>query len=68
MSFEAIQQEVATWPEEQIRKLRAYLFALDCEKAGEPVSQLTSKLDDPSRKWYTIEEAEKRLGLDTERE
>ena len=68
MSFEAIQREVATWPEEQIRKLRAYLFALDCEKAGEPVSQLTSKLDDPGRKWYTIEEAEKRLGLDSERE
>ena len=68
MSFEAIQQEVATWPEEQTMKLRAYLFALDCEKAGEPVSQLTAKLDDPGRKWYSIEEAEKRLGLDAEQD
>jgi hypothetical protein len=66
MSIEAIQQEVATWPDAQIRKLRAYLFALDCERSGEPVSLATRKLDDPNRRWYSIEEAEKMLGLDTE--
>lgn len=64
MSFEAIQQEVASWPDEQLKKLRAYLYVLDRERAGEPVSGLAAKLQNPNQKWYSIEEAEKMLGLD----
>jgi hypothetical protein len=66
MSLDDIKQEVATWPEEQIRKLRAYLYVLHCERAGEPVIKSLSKLDDPNRRWFTIEEAEKIWSCDQE--
>jgi hypothetical protein len=67
MSLEAIQQEVATWPKPQVRKLQAYLVSLQREADEETMQRLTAKIDDndPSH-WVSLEDMAKRLGLDQE--
>lgn len=62
MSLEAIQQEVANWPDEQLNKLRAFLHMLSLKRSGE-FDRLTAKLDDPNTKWVSLEDAEKILGI-----
>jgi hypothetical protein len=66
MTLEALQSEIASLPDDQVSKLRAFLFALSRRRSGDPISKLTAKLDDPKQKWVSLEEAEKRLGLDRE--
>jgi hypothetical protein len=65
MSLEAIQQEVATWPKPQVRKLQAYLVSLQREDDEETMQRLTAKIDDndPSH-WVALEDMAKRLGLE----
>ena len=65
MSLEALQKEVATWPEPQIRKLQAYLVSLQRQRDKAAMERLAAKIDDndPSH-WVSLEDAEKRLGLD----
>ncbi len=67
MSIEAIQQEVATWPEEQLSKLRAYLYVLSLKRAG-GIDSVTAKLDDPNCKWVSLEDAEKLWGVEADDE
>ena len=67
MSFEAIQQEVVTWPDEQLSKLRAYLHMLSLKRSGE-LDRLTAKLDDPNTKWVSLEDAEKIWGVEADEE
>lgn len=64
MSFEAIQKEVAQWPDAQVRQFQAYLVTLRHQRDSKAMDELSAKLDDtdPSR-WVSLEEAEKRLGL-----
>ncbi len=64
MSFEALQQEVTSWPESQVRQLQAFLVTLRHQRDAASMQKLASKLDDtdPSR-WISLEEVEKRLGL-----
>lgn len=64
MSFEALQKEVATWPDAQVRQFQAYLVSLRHQRDQEAMTKLSSKLDDTdSSRWTSLEEAEKRLGL-----
>jgi hypothetical protein len=67
MSFEAIQQEVVTWPDEQLSKLRAYLYTLSLRRSGE-IDRMTAKLDDPNTKWVSVEDAEKIWGVEADEE
>ena len=64
MSFEALQQEVTSWPESQVRQLQAFLVTLRHQRDAASMQKLASKLDDtdPSR-WISLEEVEQRLGL-----
>jgi len=64
MTFEAIQNEVSSWPDEQVRKFQAFLVSLRHQRDPEAIKKLTAKLDDPDpSRWVTLEEAERRLGL-----
>jgi hypothetical protein len=64
MSLEALQNEVATWPEPQIQKLQAYLVSLRRQRSKEAMQRLAEKIDDkdPSH-WISLEEMEKHLSL-----
>jgi hypothetical protein len=64
MSFEALQKEVATWPDAQLRQFQAYLVSLRHQRDEETMSKLSAKLDDrDSSRWISLEDAEKRLDL-----
>ena len=64
MSFEALQKEVATWPDVQLRQFQAYLVSLRHQRDEETMSKLSAKLDDrDSSRWISLEDAEKRLDL-----
>lgn len=66
MSFETLTQEVSGWPEREIRKLQAYLVALNHQRTPGAMERLAAKLDDPdASRWVSLEEAAKRLGLES---
>lgn len=68
MSFEALTQEVASWPEDQVRRFQAFLVTLRHQREKGTLEKWTAKLDDqdPSR-WISLEDAEEQLGLSSER-
>ena len=63
MSLEAIQNEVAAWPEEMVRRLQGYLVALNHQRTG-TLQRLSAKIDDhdPAH-WFTLDQTEAILGL-----
>ena len=63
MSLEAIQTEVAAWPEEKIRRLQGYLVAPKHQRDG-TLQRLSAKIDDHDPKhWFTLDQTEAILGL-----
>ncbi len=56
---------VTAWPEEQLSRLRAYLYMLSLKRNG-GIDGVTAKLDDPNRKWVSLEDAEKTWGVETD--
>ena len=63
ISFETIQNEVAQWPEENVRRLQGFLVAMTHQRDGR-LQSFARKLDDTSPgKWVSLEDAEVQLGL-----
>ena len=64
MSFETLTHEVATWPDDQVRRFQAFLVTLRHQREQGTLEKLAAKLDDPDpSRWDSLEEAERRLGL-----
>ena len=64
MTFEAIEQEIATWDEAQLTRLVHRAVEIRSVNNPERAARLARLIDDktPGR-WLTLEEAEKRLGI-----
>jgi hypothetical protein len=61
--LEVIQQEVAQWPPETVRRLQGYLVSLNHQREGQR-DRFAAKLDDPKAdRWVSLEEAEAQLGI-----
>jgi len=66
MSIEAVQTEIAAWPQEMVRRLQGYLVALNHQRDG-TLERLSAKLDDTNPKhWVSLEQAEAMLSLNEE--
>ena len=65
MSFEALKEKVDSLPDGERRRLLAYLVSVEDAKTAGYAARLSKKIDDktPGR-WLTIEELDKKLGLD----
>lgn len=64
MSFDAVTREVASWPEDQVRRFQAFLVTLRHQREAGTLEKLAAKLDDPDpSRWISLEDVEKRLGL-----
>ena len=66
MSIEAVQREIASWDEAQLRRLIAFAVVLQDRKGGTH-ADLAGKLDDqnPAR-WVSLDELDRRLGFTAE--
>ena len=65
MSLDALMQEVGSLDQAGQRRLMAYLVALEDRRNAGYQRKLAEKIDDPSPdRWLTIEEVERKLGLD----
>ena len=64
MTFEAIEQEIATWDEAQLTRLIHRAVEIRSVNNPERGVRLARLIDDktPGR-WLTLEEADKRLGI-----
>ena len=62
MSIDAVQNEIATWDDTQLRRLIAYAVVLQDRKSGRLPGDFAAKLDDPSR-WVPLEEFDRRMGF-----
>lgn len=63
MTLEAIQREVAEWPEDSIQKLQGFLVSLRQRRSGE-LDRISAKLDDPNAaRWVPIDTVETLLGI-----
>ena len=62
MSLDAVQEEIATWDEGDLRRLIAYAIVLQDRKSGRLANVFEPRRDDPSR-WVTLEELDRRLGI-----
>ena len=62
MSLDAVQHEIATWDDTQLRRLIAYAVVLQDRKSGRLPGDFSAKLDDPSR-WVPFEEFDRRMGF-----
>ena len=62
MSIDAVQHEIATWDDTQLRRLIAYAVVLQDRKSGRLSGDFAAKLDDPSR-WVPLEEFDRRMGF-----
>ena len=62
MSIDAVQHEIATWDDTQLRRLIAYAVVLQDRKSGRLPGDFSAKLDDPSR-WVPLEEFDRRMGF-----
>lgn len=66
MSIETLQLEVRALPAEQRRKLMAYMVAIEDQNRAGYAAELARKIDDKtSEHWLTVEECERKLGLDS---
>jgi hypothetical protein len=64
MSFEAIEQEIATWDDAKLRRLIAYAVVLQDRRDGTLAKELAAKLDDPNPdRWISLEELDRRTGF-----
>lgn len=64
MSFEALKEQVDSLPDGERRRLLAYLVSVEDAKTTGYAERLSQKVEDktPGR-WLTIEELDKKLGL-----
>lgn len=62
MSIEAVQHEIASWDDTQLRRLIAYAVVLQDRKSGRLPADLSAKIDDPAR-WVPLEELDRRLAF-----
>jgi hypothetical protein len=65
MSIEAVQHEIATWDDAQLRRLIAYAVVLQDRKSGHFPADFATKSDSPER-WVPLEELDRRLGFTPE--
>ena len=64
MSIEALKSEVLALPEQERRKLMAFMVALQDEGRSEYANELARRIDDRSAAaWRTPEDCERELGL-----
>jgi hypothetical protein len=64
MSIDAVQQEIATWDDAQLRRLIACAVVLQDRKGGLFTADI-AKPDSPER-WVPLEELDRRLGFTSE--
>ena len=62
MSMDAVQNEIATWDDTQLRRLIAYAVVLQDRKSGRLPGDFGAKLNDRSR-WVPLEEFDRRMGF-----
>ena len=63
LTIETIQNEVATWPEEAVRRLQGFLVSMSHQRDGR-LEHFSARLNDASpERWVTLEDVEVRLGL-----
>jgi len=62
MSFEAIEQEIATWDDTSLQRLAGLIFRLRHQRDPAWKAELARKIDDrtPGR-WISLDEAERTL-------
>ena len=66
MSVDALMQEVGSLAESERHRLMAYLVALEDRGNADYQQKLAKKMDDRSPdRWLTIDEVERKLGLDS---
>jgi hypothetical protein len=65
MSFEAIEQEIGTWDDAQLRKLQALVVTLRLRNDDPSFAEkMAQRIDDQApERWVTSEEFGRRLGL-----
>lgn len=63
MTMEAIQNEVAMWPEDAVRRLQGFLVSMAHQRDGR-LERFSARLNDsPAEQWVPLEEVEAKLGL-----
>jgi hypothetical protein len=62
MSIEAVQHEISTWDDAQLRRLIAYAVVLQDRKSGRLPGDFAAKIDDPAR-WAPLDELDRRLNF-----
>jgi hypothetical protein len=66
MSIDALKQELASLDSDHRNEMIAYLVSLNHRDNPERLAEISRILDDKdSSRWLTLEEVEKRLGLDS---
>jgi hypothetical protein len=61
MSIELLQQELATLPVQERRRLQAFLVALEDSNDASYRKKLSAKIDQPAKDFASLEEMDRRL-------
>ena len=63
MTLETLQKEIQDWPQSELQRLQGYLVALRHRRSGAAEKMAAKQNDASSDRWLTLEEVDRRLGL-----